>query len=122
MVRILRINFKHGFRLGSNRIASWHLAFRAVAARPLKQTLLVGQHHHFQHVGPGGGGGTAPDCIYPPGDLNNLTSLEMGRGGLGGMNGLNTSLEDVKKKSLMSVFYLIILQMTGTCKHAQETH
>merc|ERR1719193_2250466 len=75
----------------SNRISSWHLAFRAVSSKPLKQTILVGKN------------GLAP--VYSSQDLNNLLNLEVPH--------VKTQPEDLKKKSLMTVFYLILLQMTG---------
>lgn len=75
----------------SNRIGSWHLAFRAVASRSLKQTLLVGKN------------GVSP--VYSSGDLNTLLNLEIPKS--------SSSPDQIKKQSIMSVFYLIILQMTG---------
>ena len=60
----LHLHFlKQLFLFSSNRIASWHLAFRAVSSKPLKQTLLVGKN------------GVSP--VYASSDLNNLLSLEV---------------------------------------------
>jgi len=75
----------------SNRIDMWHIALRAVSSRPLKQNLLVGRN------------GMSP--IYSSGDLNTLLNLDVPQH--------NKSTEEVKKRTLMAVFYLIILQMTG---------
>jgi hypothetical protein len=65
-----------------------------VSSKPLKQTLLVGKN------------GMSP--VYTSTDLNNLLSLE-----LPGRGSSVSSADEIKKRSLMSVFYLILLQMTG---------
>jgi len=76
----------------SNNIASWNLAFRAVSSKPLK--------NHLANKGLVNNNG-----IHKSEDINSLLNLTFPTS--------NLSEEDVKRKTVMSVFYLILLQMTG---------
>ena len=77
--------------LVANRISSWVLAYRAVSSRALK--------HHLNCRDSGSSGVFASD------DLANLLRLNFPRP-------VHTE-EDVKKRTVIAVFYLILLQMTG---------
>ena len=74
-----------------NKIGSWVLAYRAVSAKPLKYH-LANRHNN--------GLSTLSD------DLSKLLRAQFPRP-------LQESPVDLKKKTIMSVFYLILLQMTG---------
>ena len=82
--------------VSSNRVESWHLALRAVGSKPLSQILQVGSRTSGRNGASG---------LSSSGDLNALLNLDLP---------LRTeSVEEMKKRSIMAVFYLIILQMTG---------
>ena len=77
--------------LVSNRISSWPLAFRAVSSHPL--------HHHLNCKD------TPGSRVFASDDLANLLRGSFPRA--------KPSEVDTKKRSVMAVFYLILLQMTG---------
>ena len=77
--------------LVANRISSWVLAYRAVSSRALK--------HHLNCRDSGSNGVFASD------DLANLLRMNFPRT-------IHTE-EEVKKRTVIAVFYLILLQMTG---------
>jgi tetratricopeptide (TPR) repeat protein len=77
--------------LVANRISSWVLAYRAVSSRDLK--------HHLNCRDSGSSGVFASD------DLANLLRLNFPR--------TTHTEEEVKKRTVIAVFYLILLQMTG---------
>ena len=77
--------------LVSNRISSWVLAYRAVSARPLRHHLACRD--------------AANTTVFASDDLANLLRITFPRT-------VKTEV-DVKKRTVMAVFYLILLQMTG---------
>ena len=77
--------------LVNNRIGSWCLAFRAVSSKPLKAHLSSRSN--------------GLSSVYCSEDINNLLKLPFPAS-------VKTE-EEIKKKTLMAVFYLILLQMTG---------
>ena len=77
--------------LVSNRIASWCLAFRAVSMKPLKSHLASRNN--------------GLSSVYNSDDINNLLKLTFPKS--------TQTEEEIKKKTIMAVFYLILLQMTG---------
>merc|ERR1719419_1335662 len=77
--------------LVSNRIGSWCLAFRAVSSKPLKAHLTSRN--------------SGLSTVYNSEDINNLLKLPFPTS--------VQSEDEVKKKTVMAVFYLILLQMTG---------
>ena len=82
--------------VSSNRVESWHLALRAVGSKPLSQILQVGSRTSGRNGASG---------LSSSGDLNALLNLDLPL--------RIESVEEMKKRSIMAVFYLIILQMTG---------
>jgi len=77
--------------LVTNRISSWVLAYRTVSSKPLRYHLTCRDTPHSN--------------VVTSDDLSNLLRLTFPRT-------VNTELE-VKKRTAMTVFYLILLQMTG---------
>lgn len=78
--------------LVSNRISSWVLAFRAVSCRPLRHHLNVRDSANSSQ-------------IFSSDDLANLLRLPFPH--------IATTEVEIKKRTVMTVFYLILLQMTG---------
>ena len=74
-----------------NKIGSWPLAYRAISSRPLKYH-LANRHN------------TGLSSLSD--DLSKLLRMQFPRP-------LHQSPEEMKKKTIMVVFYLILLQMTG---------
>jgi tetratricopeptide (TPR) repeat protein len=77
--------------LVSNRISSWVLAFRAVSSRPLRHHLACRD--------------TTGSSTFASDDLAGLLRLSFPR--------TAQPEEQIKKRTVMAVFYLILLQMTG---------
>merc|ERR1711892_1649556 len=77
--------------LVSNRIGSWCLAFRAVSSKTLKGHLASRNN--------------GLSSVYNSDDITHLLKLSF-------PTPVQTE-EEVKKKTVMAVFYLILLQMTG---------
>jgi len=77
--------------LVSNRISSWVLAYRAISTRPLRHHLNCRDSRN--------------SAVFASDDLANLLKLPFPR----------TEQSEVvnKKRTVMTVFYLILLQMTG---------